>query len=96
MPALGGGEEGEVFGGPCREVLCEQGCSPGQQETLAGGQREERPGHLQLEGRQIGPAVARRHHAALPDGVTSGAHADRTARGRTSSSHRSASSAPST
>lgn len=48
-----------------------------------------------LEGRQPGLAVARRHYAALPDGATSGAHADRTARGRTSSSHRSTSSAPS-
>jgi hypothetical protein len=54
MAALGGGEEVEVFGRPCREVLCEQGCSPGQQEAVAGGQREEQPGHLQLEGRQPG------------------------------------------
>ena len=29
MAALGGGEEVEVLGGPCREVLCEQRCSPG-------------------------------------------------------------------
>ncbi len=50
IPALRGGEEVEVFGGPCRKVLCEQGCSPGQQEAPAGGQRKEHPGHLQLEG----------------------------------------------
>jgi len=50
IAAIGGGEEVEVFGWPCRKVLCEQGRSPSQQEALAGGQREERPGHLQLEG----------------------------------------------
>ena len=27
MPALRGGEEVEVLGGPCREMLCEQRCS---------------------------------------------------------------------
>jgi hypothetical protein len=37
MPALRGGEEVEVLGGPCREVLCEQCCSPGQQEALLAG-----------------------------------------------------------
>ncbi len=36
MPALRGGEEVEVLGGPCREVLCEQRCSPRQQEAPAG------------------------------------------------------------
>ena len=50
MAQFRGGEEFEVFGGPCREVLCEQGCSPGQQEAFASGQREEQPGHFQLEG----------------------------------------------
>jgi len=60
------------------------------------GSAKEHPGHLQLEGRQPGLVAARRHHAASPDGEASGAHADRTALGRTSSSHRSASSAPST
>jgi hypothetical protein len=42
-----------------------QGCSPGQQEALAGGQREEHPGHLQLEGWQPGLAVARRLAATI-------------------------------
>jgi hypothetical protein len=83
----------EVLGRACREVLCEQGCSPGQQEALAGGQREEHPSHPQLEGGQPRLPVARRYHAALPDDETSGAHADRVARGKTSSSHRSTSTA---
>jgi hypothetical protein len=50
VAALGGGEEVEVFGGPRREVLREQGRSPGEQESLAGGQRQEQSGDLQLEG----------------------------------------------
>lgn len=41
MPALRGGEELEVIGGPCRKVLCEQGRSSGQQETLAGGDADQ-------------------------------------------------------
>lgn len=64
MPALGGGEEVEVFSGPCREVLCEQGRSACQQEALTGRQGEEQPGHLQLESRQIRLAAARRHYAS--------------------------------
>ena len=79
-----------------REVLGEQGRSPGQQEAAAGGQREEQPGYLQLEGGQLGLPVARRHRAAVSvGGRTSGAHADRTASGSTRSSHRSTSSTPS-
>ncbi len=51
------GEEIEVFRGPRGEVLREQGCSPGQQETLARGQRKEEPGDFQLEVRQVRRAV---------------------------------------
>lgn len=51
------GEEIEVFRGPRREVLCEQGCSPGQQETLARGERKEQPGDFKLEIRQVRRAV---------------------------------------
>jgi hypothetical protein len=53
VAAFGGGEEVTAFCGPCREVLGEQGCSPGQQETAAGRQREGQPGHVQLEGGQL-------------------------------------------
>jgi hypothetical protein len=97
LPALGGGEEVEVFGGPRCQVLREQGRSSRQQESLTGRQCEEQPGHLQLESRQIRLDVARRHYASvsLESGI-SGAHADRTPRGRTRSSHRSTSRAPST
>jgi len=96
-PPLRGGEEVEVLGGPRRELLHEQYRSPCQQEALAGGQREEHQGHLLLEGRQIRLAADGDHYAsALPDAETSSAHADRTARGRTRSSHKSTSSAPST
>jgi hypothetical protein len=44
-----GGEEIEVFRRPCREVLREQGRSPGQQKSLGRGQAKEQPGHLELE-----------------------------------------------
>jgi len=92
----------EVFCGPCRQVLREQGRSPGQQKALARGQAEEQPGHLELEVRQVrhaGPS-----HGSLPgiyatiprDVSITGTHADRTARGSTRSSQRSTSSAPST
>ena len=93
---LGGGEEIEILGGPRREVLCEQRRSPCQQKAFAGSQCEEHLGYFLLEGRQIGLAASdRRHASALPGAEISGAHADRTARGRTMSSHKSISSAPS-
>lgn len=97
IAALWGREEVEVLGGPRREVLCKQRCSPGQQKAIACGQCEEQPRDLHLERRQLRLDATRCHHAAAPpDGETSGAQADRTARGRTRSSHRSMSSAPST
>jgi len=75
VAAVRGGEEVEVFGGPCRQLLRQQGRSPGQQKAVAGGQREEQPGDLQLEGRQRRLAVACRHHAASPrDGEITGSH----------------------
>jgi len=37
LPAVGGGEEVEVFGGPRGQVLREQGRSSCQQESLTGG-----------------------------------------------------------
>jgi hypothetical protein len=37
VAAVRGGEEIQVFRGPCREMLREQGCSPGQQKSLARG-----------------------------------------------------------
>lgn len=64
--------------------------------VLTGGQGEEQPGHLELESRQIRLAATSHYARLSPEGEISGAHADRTARGKTRSSHRSTSSAPST
>jgi len=37
MAALAGGEEVEVLGGPCREVLREQRCPPASRKPLLAG-----------------------------------------------------------
>lgn len=97
LPALRRGEEVEVFRGPRGQVLREEGCSSCEQESLAGRQGEEQSSHFQLESRQIGLNVVCRHYASDSlESAISGAHADRTPRGRTRSCHRSTSSAPST
>jgi hypothetical protein len=99
------GEEVEILGRAGREVLRDQGCTPGQQEARALGQGEKQPGDLHLESSQLQPAPSRgsdprisglRHAAASPEAWITGVHADRTVRGSTSSSQRSSSSAPST
>jgi hypothetical protein len=66
VTALWSGEEIEVFRGPRREVLRKQSCSPSQQETLARGQREEQPGDLKLEVRQVRRAIC---HAFVPQAL---------------------------
>ncbi len=97
VPVFGGGEEVKVLSGPGRQVLRKQGGPSRQQEALTDRQAEEQPGHLKLESRQVRLASARRHYGAAPvDSEISGAHADRILRGRTRSSQRSTSSAPST
>jgi hypothetical protein len=102
VAAVRGSEEIQVFRRPCREMLREQSRSPSQQKSLARGQAEEQPGHLELEVRQVRHADPSRGslpgiYAAMPqDAWMTGVHADRVARGSTRSSHRSTSSAPST
>src|SRR5580693_10776635 len=99
------GEEVEILGRSGREVLRDQGCSPGQQEARTLGQGEEQPGDLHLESSQLqlaaspgpDPRISCLRHAAAPlEAWITGVHADRTVRGSTSSSQRSSSRAPST
>jgi hypothetical protein len=101
VAAVRGGEEIQVFRRPCREMLREQGRSPGQQKRLARGRLKNSLVTSSWKSVRSGMPASRGSlpgiYAALPrDAWITGAHADRTARGSTRSSHRSTSSAPST
>jgi hypothetical protein len=82
--------------------LGQQRRAAGEQEPVAGPQREEQPGDFDLERRQPGRHLVRRvagrdvHYSAAASRAASmaGCHATRTSRGRTSSSHRSTSDRP--
>lgn len=87
-------EHVEVAGRACGQPLGDERGAAGQEEALRLGEGEECPSDRHLERREHFGLLGAGHAAASAREIT-GAHAERTSCGKTSSPHRSRSSAPS-